>query len=674
MKYKIMKYRPLFAFISVFLMVCGTAAQTRIYLSPQGNDANNGTEKAPLFSLQAALKKVVSTTRRDTAYIEVAAGDYYMQEGCCITSPTSRPIVVRGKGKARFIGGERITNWERKTHYKAYIAKTQTEEYTFEQFYINDRRATLARTPNDGFYKVGEVTETIVSEGNSTKESFAGVSIKGEDDELKKLEHVWPGRNGQPKISLYHKWSNTKMHIGVINKRDYSINFGSKRLSPLNNVTEHTPYYIYDYAHALDTAGEWYMNYDDGYLTYIPLRGENPDKATCIIPTLKRWILFKGSENGAVENISFENLVFSVSQYNIPTEGFYPSQGGEALPAAIEMSHTKNIVFNGCEFEKTGAYALWFKEGCHNNKVTNCYLHDLGAGGIRIGVTTYKEGERVTSGCVIDNNIIRDGGKEIAEGIAILLHHTAGNQVTHNDISHFYYSGISMGWKWGYGKSPACNNTIAYNHIHNLGKGLLSDLGGIYTLSEGTGNSITNNVIHDITAGSYGGWGIYTDEGSSNITIKNNLVYRCHDGGFHQHYGKNNIVENNIFAFGDNCQIQTSRAEEHNSFTFRRNIILQEKGNTAEGKWFSAKMIIGKNLYWSYGNELSFCGTNRSEWVKKREKDALFANPMMVAPLQGDFTFKSTYNIKKTGFTPFDYKQAGVYGSDEWKRKAVSGF
>ena len=646
-------------------------AQSRIYISPQGNDSNKGTKEAPMRTLQAGINMAISTTATDTAYIEVAAGDYYMESACRITAPNKRPIVVRDAGgKARFIGGKRITNWEYKSgnRYKAHIACCADEAFTFEQLYIDGRRANLARTPNKGFYKAGKVTETITDKGKSTKESYATVRIEGK--ELTALEHVWPGENGQPKASFYHKWSNSKMHIDVINKASSSFCIGGRQLPPLNSITEGTPYFIYDYAHALDSAGEWYMDYKSGYLTYIPRKGEKLENSECFIPCNTKWLDISGNENGYIENITFEGITFIVSKFSLPRTGHYPSQAAANTGAAIELNFTKGIVFKECTFAHTGAYAVWLREQCHNTTVQGCYMHDLGAGAIKIGLTKY-HGGAVTSSNIIDNNIIRSGGREIAEGVGVAIHHSAGNKVTHNDISDFSYSGISVGWKWGYGSSPAADNTIAYNHIHNIGKGELSDLGGIYTLGAGTGNCIIGNVIHDIEAASYGGWGIYTDEGSSHIEIRNNLVYRCHDGAFHQHYGRENRVENNIFAFGNNCQIQTSRAEEHSSFTFRRNIILQNGGATAKGKWFTANMDIADNIYWSYGDTLSFCGRSSKEWKQQREKSARYINPQMKNPLADDFSFKKMSAARKIGFKPFDYSKAGVYGSEEWRRKAL---
>src|SRR5690606_34811764 len=145
------------------------------------------------------------------------------------------------------------------------------------------------------------------------------------------------------------------------------------------------------------------------------------------------------------------------------------------------------------------------------------------------------------------------------------------NEISHNEIHDLFYSGISCGWTWGYEESVSRDNRIEHNHIYDLGHGFLSDIGGIYTLGVQHGTVIRGNLIHDIEQKNYGGWAIYLDEGSSHILVEGNVCHDLGSNGFNQHYGRENIVRCNIFAFGRECQFSLSRAEDHVAFTFERN-------------------------------------------------------------------------------------------------------
>lgn len=218
--------------------------------------------------------------------------------------------------------------------------------------------------------------------------------------------------------------------------------------------------------------------------------------------------------------------------------------------------------------------------------------------------------------------------------------------------------------------NPAVRNLIAYNHIHHIGWGELSDMGAIYTLGESEGTVITHNVIHDVLTYDYGGWGLYTDEGSTGVTMTNNLVYRCKSGGFHQHYGKENRIENNIFAFGHYFQAQYTRPEEHLSFHFKHNIILQERGATLSGAWEKGWTDMDYNLYWHLNGSLTFGKQSFEEWKKNKEPHSICADPLFKDPLNDDYSFASKRNIRKIKFHSFDISAAGVYGEVSWKKQA----
>jgi parallel beta-helix repeat protein len=196
-------------------------------------------------------------------------------------------------------------------------------------------------------------------------------------------------------------------------------------------------------------------------------------------------------------------------------------------------------------------------------------------------------------------------------------------------------------------------------------------MSGVYTLGSSEGTEVSDNHIHHIYAYDYGGWGLYTDEGSSNIVMENNLVHHTKTGGFHQHYGKENILRNNIFAFSKMYQLQATRVEDHLSFTFTNNIVIYDTGVLFQGPWAKMKIVIDKNLYWKMDGPPEFLGKDFKSWQKYGyDLHSVIADPQFADPINDNFSLKTRKITKKIDFHPFDYSDCGVYGTEEWKLKA----
>ena len=255
---------------------------------------------------------------------------------------------------------------------------------------------------------------------------------------------------------------------------------------------------------------------------------------------------------------------------------------------------------------------------------------------------------------------------------AFWIGQSGDNAITHNEIADLFYTGISAGWTWGYGEGFAKRNTFAFNHVHHLGYGLMTDMGGIYTLGPSEGTVVRNNIFHDIYSHSYGGWGMYTDEGSTGILFENNLVYHTRTGSFHQHYGKQNVLRNNILAESIEQQLQATRLEDHLSFTLENNIIYWETGTLMAGPWDRLQYVSRKNLYWQARHEpIDFAGQSLAAWqARGHEQGSQIADPRFVDPLHDDYRLAPDSPALRLGFKPFDYTQAGVYGDAAWMAKA----
>ena len=202
--------------------------------------------------------------------------------------------------------------------------------------------------------------------------------------------------------------------------------------------------------------------------------------------------------------------------------------------------------------------------------------------------------------------------------------------------------------------------------MHDIGQSMLSDMGAVYTLGIQHGTVIRNNLIHDVNSFTYGGWGLYPDEGSTGIVWENNVVYRTKSAGFHQHYGRENIVRNNIFAFGKEHQVMRTRDEDHVSFHFTNNIVYFDSGTLLGSSWKNDRFVIDHNCYFDTRSaaapeNLKFSDVTLEKWrARGHDTRSVIADPLFVAPDKFDFRLRKNSPALARGFKPIDLTTVGV--------------
>lgn len=591
--------------------------------------------------------------------IEVRAGTYSLTDTLILGPEDSDTIWEAPHGEHPIIsGGQRISGWSRD---HGNVWKASASIPSFHQLFINGRRATRARTPNHGFFRL---------EGKISRDTALHLHYRGAD-----IKKEW-AESGDVELVGFVAWIDFRKPIAAVDEASHilTLDLDSKLARAYLPQEEDARYFVENAPNALDIPGEWYLDKKTQTVSYIPTEGEDMERDEVIAPALARLIYLKGNPEAGqfVHDVVFRGLTFAYADWVMDANGYFDDQAAESAPSAIEAAGAVNFRFEKCTVAHSGGYGLSLGQGAKHDQVLRSEFYDLGGGGIKLGERQLgaTDAEQSYENVIADNHI-HDLGLIYAPAVGILVLQSGRNQIVHNHVHDLFYTAISVGWTWGYDANQSKGNLIAFNHLHSIGKDVLSDLGGIYTLGMQPGTIIRNNLIHDVSSFTYGGWGIYMDEGSSNILIENNIVYGCKSAAFHQHYGRENTLRNNVFAFNREYELMRTRAESHSSFTAERNIVYFDQGDLLGGNLLNGKFTLANNIYFDRrGANIRFFGKSFSEWkAAGQDLGSIIADPLFENADNFDFTLRVESPALKMGFQQIDMNAVGPRvpaGADTW--------
>ena len=552
-----------------------------IWISPKGSDFNDGTCQSPKATLTSALRQAREWRRTEdnriqggiTIYME--GGTYAFHEPVFIRPEDSgtkeSPTIIRSVGDEKVIlsGGISIKGWKKQG--KVWVADVPAfngRPLDFRQLWVNGKKAVRARDVED-FEKMNRICS--VDEKNEIL-YVPAVSIRRLIDNKGNLKAKYA------EMVLHQMWCVANLRIRSVEVQGDSaairfhqpesrIQFEHPWPHPMVTTDGHnSAFYLTNARELQDVPGEWYHDIDARKVYYYPREGEKMQEAEVIVPAVETLVRVEGTLDRPVRHIRFEKITFSYTTWMRPSEkGHVPLQAGMYLTdgyriepkmqrdylnhpldnqgwlgrpaAAVRVVAARQIDFERCRFEHLGSTGLDYEEAVQGGVVRGCLFLDIAGNGLLVGSFSpaahethlpYDPADRreVCTQQQINNCYFTEIGNEDWGCLAIAAGYVGDVNIEHNEISEVPYSGISLGWGWTQTVNCMRNNRVHANLIHHYAKHMY-DVAGIYTLGSQPKSYVTENCVHSIYKPGYvhdpNHWFyLYTDEGSSFITVRDN--------------------------------------------------------------------------------------------------------------------------------------------------------
>lgn len=586
------------------LVISSTLMAGDIWVSPKGNDFNDGTKQSPKATLTSALRQAREWRRtgdnriQDGITIYMEGGTYALHEPVFIRPEDSgtkeSPTVIRSISgeEAILSGGVRIRNWKKQG--KLWVADVPIfngRPLDFRQLWIDGKKAVRARDVED-FEKMNRIC-SVDEKNEILYVPVAAVRKLIDNKGTLKAEYA--------EMVLHQMWCVANLRIRSIeiqgdsaavrfHQPESRIQFEHPWPRPMVTTNGHnSAFYLTNARELLDVPGEWYHDINTRKVYYYPREGERMQDASteAIIPAVETLVQVEGTLDRPVSNIRFEKITFSYTTWMRPSEkGHVPLQAGMYLTdgyriepkmqrnylnhpldnqgwlgrpaAAVRVVAANQIDFERCRFEHLGSTGLDYEEATQGGVVRGCLFRDIAGNGLVVGSFSpvahethlpYDPADRreVCTHLQINNCYFTEVGNEDWGCLAITAGYVSDINIEHNEICEVPYSGISLGWGWTQTVNCMRNNRVHANLIHHYAKHMY-DVAGVYTLGSQPKSYVTENCVHSIYKPSYvhdpNHWFyLYTDEGSSFITVRDNWTEG--EKYLQNANGPGNIWENN---------------------------------------------------------------------------------------------------------------------------------
>jgi parallel beta-helix repeat protein len=559
---------------------------------------------------------------------------------------------------ASISGGVPVTGW---THITGNTYSAVVPQLTFvNQLFVNNRRVVRSRVPmNHSDYL------RYAANLKDPKQARYGFQYAPGQFDYKSLADAM--------VIVYHSWTESHHYIDRLITENNTVLFTNPSDQPIGTfyIQGQHRFHIENLCEALVPNSFCFINATK--TIYLMTDGSYDPTTAEIITSVNEVVLSIASDDVTkpVEDVIIDNVAIQHGAWNIDRYEQADSASAAFLSTgALLIINATSIVISNIEISHTGAYGLRIREGTSNIGCMNSLVTDTGAGGIWIGHWLMPPWATTTTIKIISNEVSY-GGNVFPCAVGVITHRGVNIIIAENVIHHHRYNGMTISSALGYDPSTSNNTLVQGNYIYNIGQHILNDQGGIYTTGTLPATVIHGNVIKNVFSYAIFMWGIYLDEGSSEIIVSNNIVYNTGWASLFQHYGANNTIINNVFArasllpppqSGDpspDGDLSIARAENHTSWTFTRNIIydtFQGTNHTVFNTVSGTIAPFNDNIYYNpYGTSLRFGSelVSFEEWQKTgQDNNSMIADPLFAGDVnQCDFfTIRSDSPAAKLGF------------------------
>ena len=528
--------------------------------------ATDFTMKPGAYSIEKALQQAREARRLEgvkDVCLRLQPGTYRLNQTIVIR-PEDNGTRIVADGQVTISGGVQIKDWRKEG--KCYVADVPDfngRPLEFRQMWVNGKKAVRAMDVKDY-----EDMFRIKSMDKSKETLYVPAAAVRKIQKARYAEMI-----------IHEMWCVANLRIKAItmmgdsaavtfHQPESHVHFMHPWPSPM--VTEggkhNSAFYLTNAKELLDTEGEWYLDSRASKLYYIPRKGENMKTAVVEVPAVETLMKVAGTPDRPVKDVTFEGITFSHATWMRPSvNGHAPLQAGMYMteaykmrpkqdrpngdhkldnqgwvgrPAsAVSVDCAENVSFNSCTFEHNASTALDYHRYTKGGNVDRCKFTDIGGNGILAGSfgpeaheahLPYDPTDRreICTDLSITNNVIHDVTNEDWGCVGIGAGFVRGIKICNNEISDVSYTGISLGWGWNQQTCAMANNLVKGNLIHHYARHMY-DTAGIYTLGSQPHTFVEENVVRDIYVPGYvhdpNHWFyLYTDEGSSYITVRNN--------------------------------------------------------------------------------------------------------------------------------------------------------